>query len=109
MKKETKRFVAVLCCTAVIALLVAEIIPFILNTVDRVRLARIQTGMPRDEVVRILHKQPISVTNDVEEINIMEHRSWLRDLFTISASGSGKTVIIETGRVTHVAWSFWTE
>lgn len=109
MKTDTKRFLVILGCTAVAAVLVFEIPPVVMNTIDQRRLERIEAGMSREAAMRILHSQPVTLTNGTEEITVWQHRSWLRDLFSGSASGEGRTVMIETGRVTQVAWSSWVE
>jgi len=103
MKAENRRFLVILCFSTAVITDVLELPSAFPNQVDRIRLPRVSIGMPREEAIRILHRQPITCSNGKEDILLLDHYGWLRYLFTPGACNSNRTVIIEDGHVAAIA------
>ena len=103
MTRENKRFAIILFSSAGIFLGIDLAVNHARNTIQNRRLAQVTIGMSEEDATRIIGRKADVVTNDVKEISVMNHVSLFDRLILQETSSSGRTVMIESGRVVSVS------
>ena len=118
MTKETKRFLVILLCTALVLIGADLAVQLVRNQVEAWRFRRVQPGMSEAQAIKLTGVRPYEdtivestfvngnqanfVTNRLRSIAQPWHASLLVTLFERHRADPIQRIIIETGRVTSV-------